>query len=97
MPTKEKTPVPAAEVAEVVAEEPKPKRWVRYRAQFDFQERIISEMDWRKLGAEGDEVRDIRWDKNNHWRVPREAIKLDDDQLARYLSLDDGLELYEGN
>lgn len=83
--------------AEVVAEEAKPKQWVRYRAQYDFQERSISEMDWRKLGAEGDDVHDVTWTQRNHWRVPREAIKLSDEQLANYLSLDDGLELYEGN
>lgn len=86
-----------AEVAESVAEAPKPKQWVRYRVQHDFQERFISEMDWRGLGAEGDDVRDVTWSKRNHWRVPREAIKLSDDQLADYLSRDDGLELYEGN
>lgn len=86
-----------AEAPEVVAEEPKPKQWVRYRAQYDFQERSISEMDWRGLGAEGDDVREVKWNNRNHFRVPREAIKLSDDQLADYLSRDDGLELYEGN
>lgn len=88
----------APETMEVVAAEaPAPKQWVRYRAQYDFQERVLTEKDWRLLGAEGDDVRDVKWSNRNHFRVPREAIPLTDEQLASYLERDDGLELYEGN
>lgn len=87
-----------AEATEVVAEEAPPqKQWVRYRAQYDFQERIITERDWRTLGAEGDDVHDVKWSNRNHFRVPRDVIPLTDDQLAAYLAMDNGLELYEGN
>jgi hypothetical protein len=76
-----------------VAPEPRKKQFVKYNTPHDFMEREISEADWKQLGAES--ASDTKWNTGNKYRVAREDIPLNDEQLTAFLATDAGLDLVE--
>lgn len=63
------------------------RKFVEWTAKNHFEVRKLTEADWKKLGAVN-APKETVWNKENGWRVPREAIPLTDQQLSDYLARD---------
>lgn len=70
------------------------KQFVVWGNVFNFQRRVLEAKDFKAMGAESGKR--LVWDQSNGWRVPREEVPLDDDQLATLLDGDDKFKLVEG-